>query len=228
MSPVILLLLAIAPGFAIAAYFYFRDRSEPEPSGLLLISVLFGVISFFITRGLGFLLHEYVYVVDESPVQQIINAFLFIGLLGEGAKFLFLRGFTYYYKAFNQPFDGIVYAVMVAMGYATAENILYVTTANHGIDVLRLFTIVPANAVFAVIMGYFLGEAKLFPSKTILYSLAALLLAAIAHGYYDYFLDAVNIRGLWMQAITSLALVVFLSQIAIRKRRAENLKKMDS
>lgn len=227
MSPTLLLFLAILPGLIIALYFYLRDLREPEPSGLLLMSILFGVVSFIISRGVGYLLHHYMYVPHDSVLNQIISAFIFIGLLAEGGKFLFLRGIAFYYKSFNQPFDGIVYAIMVGMGYAMTENVFYVISSGVNSDVLRMFTTVPMNAVFAVIMGYFLGEAKLFRTRTFLYSLLALLLAVIAHGYYDYFLQLVYIRGLWMQGITSVLIVVVLSQLAIKKRKAENLKKFD-
>ncbi|MBK7649981.1 MAG: PrsW family intramembrane metalloprotease [Flammeovirgaceae bacterium] len=35
-------------------------------------------------------------------------------------------------KHFNEPFDGIVYSVMVGMGFATFENILYVVEGGIG------------------------------------------------------------------------------------------------
>ncbi|MFZ1677060.1 MAG: PrsW family glutamic-type intramembrane protease [Saprospiraceae bacterium] len=227
MNTTLLLLLAILPGLAIAVYFYLRDLREPEPSGLLLMSVLFGAISFFISRGIGYLLHHFMYVSHQDELNEILSAFVFIGLLGEGGKFLFLRGVTFYYKAFNQPFDGIVYAIMVGMGYATAENVFYVISSGNNCDILRMFTTVPLNAVCAVIMGYFLGEAKLFRNRIFLYGLLALLLAVIVHGYYDYFLQMVNIRALWMQGIASLLIVIVLSQLAIKRRKAENLRKFD-
>jgi RsiW-degrading membrane proteinase PrsW (M82 family) len=108
---------------------------------------------------------------------------------------------------------------MLGMGYATAENILYVLNWNSDVSVLRMFTTVPAHAVFAVIMGYFLGEAKLFRNKTFLYSALALFVAAFAHGYYDYFLRLVNIPGLWMGAAVSLVIVVVFVQLAYRRRK---------
>jgi len=227
MNITLLLLIAILPGILIALYFYLRDLREPEPTGLIWINILFGIVSFFISRGLGFLLHQFIYTGHEDRMQQLLIALIFIGLLGEGSKFLFLRGFTFYYKSFNQPFDGIVYAIMVGMGYAIAENVFYAINMDTPPDTLRMFTVVPANAVFAVIMGYFLGEAKLFKNRIFMYSLLAFVVPVIAHGYYDYFLDAVNIRGLWMEGIVSLLIVGILSQIAIRKRKAENLKKFE-
>jgi len=167
MSP-LYYILALLPGIILALFIYFRDIHDPEPYGLLLLSALFGVVSLFIARGLAFLLHNFIFVNGEGMLYEAMSAFLFIGLIGEGCKFLFLRGQTFYYKHFNQPFDGIVYAMMLGMGYATAENILYVMNWDSDVSVLRMFTTVPANAVFAVIMGYFLGEAKLFKNKTFL------------------------------------------------------------
>lgn len=224
MSTPLLILLAIVPALAIAAYIYIRDIREPEPSGLLVLTLLYGATAFFISRGIGFLLHNFIYTDDSGAMQQLISAFVFVGLLGEGFKFLFLRGITFYYKSFNQPFDGIVYSIMMGMGYAAAENILYVINGDLDTTILRITTAAPANAVFAVIMGYFLGEAKLTKSKMFLYSLLALLLAAFAHGYYDYFMQMMNVKGLWMQAGISLVIVVVLTQMAFKRRKDSVIK----
>lgn len=224
MSTPLLILLAIVPALAIAAYIYIRDIREPEPSGLLVLTLLYGATAFFISRGIGFLLHNFIYTDDSGAMQQLISAFVFVGLLGEGFKFLFLRGMTFYYKSFNQPFDGIVYSIMMGMGYAAAENILYVINGDLDTTILRITTAAPANAVFAVIIGYFLGEAKLTKSKMFLYSLLALLLAAFAHGYYDYFMQMMNVKGLWMQAGISLVIVVVLTQMAFKRRKDSVIK----
>lgn len=224
MSTPLLILLAIVPALAIAAYIYIRDIREPEPSGLLVLTLLYGATAFFISRGIGFLLHNFIYTDDSGAMQQLISAFVFVGLLGEGFKFLFLRGITFYYKSFNQPFDGIVYSIMMGMGYAAAENILYVINGDLDTTILRITTAAPANAVFAVIIGYFLGEAKLTKSKMFLYSLLALLLAAFAHGYYDYFMQMMNVKGLWMQAGISLVIVVVLTQMAFKRRKDSVIK----
>lgn len=219
MDTVLLLLLALVPGLAIALFIYLRDIREPEPYGLLLMSVLYGAVAFFLSRGIGFLLHNFIYIDQGDVAHQLISAFVFVGLLGEGFKFLLLRGITFYYKNFNQPFDGIVYAVMAGMGYATADNILYVINGDTDTAMLRMITAAPANAVFAVIMGYFLGEAKLSPSRMLIYTLLALLLPALAHGYYDYFMQVMNVKGLWVQAGVSLVIVVVLAQLAFRRRK---------
>lgn len=219
MNTGLLLLLAILPGLAIALFIYLKDRKEPEPYGMLMISVLYGVIAFFISRGIGFLLHGFMFSGEGNIASQVIKAFFMVGLLGEGFKFLFLRGITFYDKHFNQPFDGIVYAIMVGIGFATAENVLYVMNGDQNPDLWPLVTAVPANAVFAVIMGFFLGEAKLFPHRTFLYSALALLLAAFVHGFYDYFFYLTHIKWLWVQALISLAIIWVLTYYAMKLRR---------
>lgn len=219
MSTPVLLLLAFVPGLAIALYFYVRDLREPEPYGLLALSMVYGAIAFFISRGIGFLFHNFIFTNDHNLAGELISAFVFVGLLGEGFKFLFLRGISFYYKSFNEPFDGIVYAIMIGMGYAIADNVLHVINGDTATTSLRMLTAAPANAVFAVIMGFFVGEAKLFSQKNLMYSLLALVLAAFAHGYYDYFMRLANIKALWMQAGVSLVIVWILTYFAVKWRK---------
>ncbi|MBT8230290.1 MAG: PrsW family intramembrane metalloprotease, partial [Bacteroidia bacterium] len=114
-----------------------------------------------------------------------------------------------------------VYSVMIGMGFATAENILYVINGGAGTAIVRMFTAVPAHATFAIIMGFFIGEAKVFRSSANLYSIIALFFATLAHGYYDYFLFLPFIKGMWVQAIVSLAIVVIITQVAFHIRKDE-------
>lgn len=52
-----------------------------------------------------------------------------------------------------------------------------------------------------------------------MYSLLALLLAAFAHGYYDYFMQLLYIKGLWIQAGVSILIVIVLTQLALKYRK---------
>lgn len=221
MQTILLLILAIAPAAVIGVYIYMKDPREKEPSRLILISILFGVLSFLISLGIGYALHLNTNVEQGDIIKQMIRALIFVGLVEEGSKFLFLRGFIFYNKNFDQPFDGIVYSVMVGMGFATAENIIYVLNGGGGTALVRMFTAIPAHAVFAIIMGFFLGEAKVFKTSRGLYSGMALGFATFIHGYYDYFLFLPSIRGLWVQAMVALVFVVVLTHFAIKLRKDE-------
>ena len=211
-----LLALALAPGIAIGIYIYLKDKHEREPLGLLLISFMYGVLSTAVTLSISLPLEYIVSFNETNVVHQFGNAFFKVALVEEFSKFIFIRFILYRNKNFNEPFDGIVYACMVGMGFATLENILYVFQYGAPTGILRMFTAVPAHATFAVLMGYFLGKAKFTHRKEIYYSIVALLVATAFHGAYDYFWFINYIPGVWIGAIISLIVAFVLSKRAIR------------
>lgn len=216
MDFLILLALALAPGLAIGLYIYLKDKHEPEPLGLLLISFIYGCLSVVVTLFVSWPLDFLVTLREDSMTDQFVNAFFKVALVEEFSKFVFIRFILYNNKNFNEPFDGIVYAIMVGMGFATLENILYVFQYGIATGIMRMFTTVPAHATFAILMGYFLGKAKFTHRKGLFYSLVALLAATAFHGSYDYFLFVSWVPGLWLGAVLSLVVALILSRKAIR------------
>jgi RsiW-degrading membrane proteinase PrsW (M82 family) len=77
---------------------------------------------------------------------------------------------------------------MVGMGFATAENIMYVYEYGVATGVVRMFLAVPAHATFAIIMGYFMGKARFSNKREPYLLLAGLFWAVVFHGSYDFFL----------------------------------------
>lgn len=216
MNVVSLLALALAPGIAIGIYIYLKDKHEREPLSLLLISFMYGVLSTAITLFISLPLDFIVSINENDMVQQFGNAFFKVALIEEFSKFIFIRFILYRNKNFNEPFDGIVYACMVGMGFATLENIIYVFQYGAPTGFVRMFTAVPAHACFAVLMGYFLGKAKFTHRKELYYSFIALLVATAFHGAYDYFWFIAYVPGIWVGAIISLIVAFVLSKKAIR------------
>lgn len=211
-----LLSLALAPGAAIILYIYLKDKHEREPLSLLLISFVFGAISTLVTMIISLPVNMLILTKEEDVVQQFFNAFFKVALIEEFSKFFFVRFILYNNKNFNEPFDGIVYAVMVSMGFATVENIIYVFQYGFSTGLLRMFTAVPAHAAFGIIMGYFLGKAKFTHRKGLYFSLIALLAPTLFHGSYDYFWFISFVPGIWIGAIISLVISFVLSRLAIR------------
>lgn len=216
MNALTLFALALAPGAAIILFIYLKDKHEREPLGLLLLSFLYGGLSTIITLFISWPVNALILTKDDDVVHQFYNAFLKVALIEEFSKFFFVRFILFYNKNFNEPFDGIVYAIMVSMGFATLENVLYVYQYGLTTGILRMFTAVPAHATFAILMGFFLGKAKFTHRKVLIYSVTALLAASIFHGSYDYFLFISFIPGIWAGAIVSLIIGIVLSRKAIR------------
>src|SRR5262249_30929674 len=67
----------------------------------------------------------------------------------------------YQWDEFDEPLDGIIYGVALALGLATVENVLVVHREGLYTGLLRAVFTVPAHALCGAAMGYFLGRAKL-------------------------------------------------------------------
>lgn len=214
-----LLALALAPGVAIALYIYLKDKHEREPIGLLLMSFFYGILSIFVTLLVSWPL-EILTINKEDAGELFADAFFKVALVEEFSKFIFIRFILFRNKNFNEPFDGIVYAVMVGMGFATLENIVYVYQYGIATGILRMFTAVPAHACFAILMGYYLGRAKFSKEKNLYFTLLALISATVFHGLYDYFLFITFVPGIWIGAALSLIVAIILSRKAIRIHQA--------
>mgnify|MGYP000518921623 CR=1 FL=1 len=215
-----LLLLAVAPAMVIILYIYFKDKFEKEPIKFLFKNFTLGATaSILITFVLGAIVGNLIPVTDgRSVLQMFVKAFVTIALVEEFSKYVIVRYYAQRNKEFNEPFDGIVYAVMVSMGFATLENILY--TFQYGVEtgIVRAFTAVPAHATFAILMGYFMGKAK-FSKNRFQLNIIGLLVATIFHGAYDFFLFIDFVPGIWIGAFVSLFIGIVLSRKAIKRHQ---------
>lgn len=213
-----LLALAIAPGLAICLLMFVLDKYDPEPVGLLLKSFLLGM--FCVALPLVFQLLASMYGFRETNNSLLDTAFFAYGIVGlseEFAKFLVLRFYAYPKNAFNEPLDGIVYAVMIGMGFATLENIAYVGQYGFSTGVARMFLSVPAHATFAILMGYYVGLAKFIPAERNMLLLKGLLIAIFFHGSFDFFLFSGNNILALGAAVFTLIIAARLSYRATRK-----------
>ena len=223
-----LLLFAIAPVLAVIIYIYIQDKYEKEPASLLLISFLLGaIVSILIVIILYLFTGRLLPVTNEFSIwQQFIQAFVVVALAEEFSKYVIVKYFAQTRKAFNEPYDGIIYAVMVSMGFACTENILYVLEGGFTTGILRAFTAVPAHATFGVLMGYYMGKAK-FSKNRIVQNFKGLLLATLFHGAYDFFLFINFIPGIWIGAFISLVIAVILSKKAIKSHQKNSSFNLD-
>ncbi len=203
------------------------DKYEKEPIRLLLFNFFLGaIVSIIITTVLYVIIDIPLPLKDHTSVfEQFIKAFFVVGLTEEFSKYIIVRYYAQPNEEFNEPFDGIVYAVMVSMGFAATENIMYVFQGGFEIAVIRAFTAVPAHATFGILMGYYMGKAKFSNNKFIL-NLTGLFLAALFHGAYDFFLFIDFIPGIWIGAFISLFIGIVLSRKAIRKHQNDSVFKV--
>jgi protease PrsW len=114
----------------------------------------------------------------------------------ECGKFFVVKRYVYQTSEFNEPVDGIIYAVAAALGFATLENIFYIfsiplteLSTLFWVVLFRAVLSVPGHALFSSVMGYSLGIAKFGnlqgAPKIILTRLAG---AIVFHALFNYLL----------------------------------------
>ena len=213
----VLLLSALAPVAAVLVYIYVKDKYEKEfKLYFTLAFVLGGIVSIIITTILYLFFDLFLPLPDDYSIwQQFVKAFFVVGFIEEFSKYLMVRGFLQPRTVFNEPYDGIIYAVMVSMGFAAVENIMYVIQGGINVAFLRAFTAIPAHATFGIIMGYYMGKAK-FSKNKFKWNLIGLFTAVLFHGAYDFFLFIGFIPGISIGAFVSLIVGVILSKRAIK------------
>ncbi|MBS7650748.1 MAG: PrsW family glutamic-type intramembrane protease [Candidatus Bathyarchaeia archaeon] len=185
-----LLALAVAPGIFFLWLFWVRDKYEREPARLLLATFFLGalyILPTLILENLGSII-----VPGPEEGANIIHVvayyFVVIAFVEESMKLLAVRVKAYRSREFNEVMDGIVYSCAAALGFATVENILYVTQRGIEVGVLRAVLSVPGHALDSGMFGFFLGLAKFRERGGSGITFSGLLLATVFHGLWDTFL----------------------------------------
>jgi RsiW-degrading membrane proteinase PrsW (M82 family) len=185
----LLFAIAVAPAIAVCLLIYSLYKYGRTSLWYLVLTFLFGMIATVPALRLQELtIDPRTHPWRHSILYFARYAFLVIAFSEEGCKFLVLRIYAYPRSWFKGPLDGIVYSVMIGMGFATVENIEYVRQFGLEAGVSRFFLAVPAHASFAVLMGYPAGKAKSDRNRSFWWLAQGLAVAVLFHGSFDFFL----------------------------------------
>ncbi len=184
----LVIITALIPAFILGWWIYQKDSARPEPIRMLVKAFLFGIGSTFVTLVITQLLSIVgLFTYDLGSFSGAVSTALFAAALPEEmAKllmlWLFLRNNPYY----DEYFDGIVYAACVGLGFAGAENILYLVQSENwlGTGIMRGLTAVPAHFAIACAMGYFYSKRH-FGDRSTVTACCVLAVPVLIHWVYD-------------------------------------------
>lgn len=191
------ILLALIPALVLIFYVVWRDRLHPEPGGQLVKAFFMGFLTIPLALLFASLIGQIFMLLPpiEGVGALLVTSLMQAAIPEESAKLLILWLFLRRCRHFDEHMDGIVYAVCVGMGFATVENILYVTDSGPqflkvlSVGLSRAFLAVPGHFAFAVIMGYFYSLASFKGKQTHRkYMLMAWGFPVLAHALYDFLL----------------------------------------
>ena len=211
MGNYLILLTTLLPIAILVYYIYHKDKKSPEPTGQLVKTFLFGVLSVPLSLCISIPLGLIgVYPAEATSILGSVSAAFFGAAIPEEiAKFIMLWLLLRKNPYFDEKMDGIVYAVCVSLGFAALENIMYLFSNEEtylSVGIARAIFAVPGHFCFGILMGYYYSLAKFYP-KTPTKNKAFILAAPIiVHGLYDSLLFIINVTP----AISGILLVVFL------------------
>ena len=214
---------ALLPPLVLILVVYRLDKQEREPAPLLWGLFFRGVLAMVPILVLELVATQFVEFFYWRPIVYLfLSYFVIPGFIEEGIKYRVLRRRVWNDPNFNYLFDGVVYAVFVSLGFAAVENILDVLTSGFSTAVVRAIFSIPGHAMFGIVMGIRLSQAKWVQlhgqqEQESAALRKAWLMPAILHGTYDFLLIAFG----WLFYLYFFLLVIYVGTSLYRAAKTD-------
>ena len=236
--------IVLVPGILWGWIFYHAQRYKKVYLPLLLVLFIGGMGCGLLALVLNHAVEKFTLFWPEAPLPKFIllgkpipllsTGFWFlVGINEEFAKLLVLLAVVYPSRHLEEPFDGILYAAVVSVGFATMENFFYLDQFGVTVVAVRTIITIPAHAFMSVPMGYFVAKSRIqidaskenqskyfLPMITIF---QGWIISAFLHGLYDIFITLRMERVAYLQIFLMAGISIWLGRHALRvsKRKAE-------
>ena len=230
-------IITFLPSFIILAYFYYSDRFK-EPKSTILTIFFLGFLICLPAGILNGLSHDFFY--DGSKYSEnLTSSFLGPAWAEELLKFSILYLIVLKRNEFNEPMDGLVYGVVVSLGFATYENYTYVyewaeiiakeenvdyAELSYLIALGRSYSAIPMHGLNGAVMGYYFGMYAFTRNKNFL--IRSLALPYLFHGFYNFLVWPNPMIIIGILAIFSLYLHIELKKKQKLKKSENEIKKI--
>ncbi|MFC1733189.1 PrsW family intramembrane metalloprotease [candidate division KSB1 bacterium] len=187
------LLGGLIPALLWLWFWRMEDRLHPEPRRLILLAFIMGALT----------------IPFVIPIQKY-TATIFSGglliLIWAATEEILKYGFAYFSvlrnKEMNEPIDGVIYMITIALGFAALENALFlieplsnghfiesVVTGNFRFFGATLLHVL-SSATVGVFMAFAFYKSK---AKKILYTGVGIILAILLHTLFNF--SIINSNG---------------------------------
>lgn len=199
------LFIAIIFGFLpsiIWLLFYLRKDVHPESNWMILKVFFWGMLITLpvalLELGIGGTLKELVWRGPQINKFLEILAYELLGiaLIEETLKYLVVKWKVLNHPEFDEPVDVMLYMIIVALGFAALENILFILPSILSYKFLEAASISGFRFILAILLhtlcsgtlGYFLAISLLETKKRAKLITIGLGLAIFLHGLYNFFI----------------------------------------
>ncbi len=127
-----------------------------------------------------------------------------------------------------------MYATCISLGFAFAENIMYLSSNGLAIAFSRAIFSIPVHACFGIFMGYYLGLCKMVRKRKMTNDFIKLFYLAIFipflfHGLYDYicnlnikYINIVFIVYSMIMYVLAICLIIRLNGMELKRLNINN------
>ena len=213
MRPIAYFTLAFAPVVALVMYLYLGRKYGKAFQKALIQSFLAGMLGVAVLAAAK-ILSTLLGLNDLRSLKRLMfYSFITIGFASELVKFIFYRYYIIPKKAIDKPIHGITMSVMVTLGFCTIAlpgfMLNFFPTQPSYPVTLYPFVFVPANIMFAVVMGFFVGMGK-FIRTYFMFTLTGLFGAAFFQVLFIFTLVTQDFKLLSLFAFGSTIIVFIL------------------
>ena len=201
-------IVAVVPGLLLCWLIFRADRYEREGLWPLLLCLLLGALATLPAINIERWFIEIFYPQHRNLATTMLLAFGVVAANEELFKFGVILLGAFPYRFFNEPMDGIVYAVMVGMGFASVENLAYADRFGLETVLVRSLTAVPAHLVFSIVMGYYIGKARFQVGHRAALLAKGFLIPFLLHGIYDFLI--IQEMSAWLTVLGALSVYIGL------------------
>jgi RsiW-degrading membrane proteinase PrsW (M82 family) len=236
--------IVLVPGILWGWLFYHAQRYKKVCLPLLLLLFIGGMGSGLLALVLNHVVEKYTLFWPDALWSQIIvfgksiplfssGFWFFVGFNEEFAKLLVLLVVIYPSRHLEESFDGILYAAVVSVGFATLENFYYLNQYGVAVVAVRTVVTIPAHAFMSVPMGYYVAKSRLLldtdnekkinfylPMMTII---QGWFISSFLHGLYDFFLSLKMDKTAYIQIVVMGGISFWVSRVALRTRRWQSI-----
>ncbi len=174
----------------LAAYLVWRSDKRREPwlpaTGTFVLGALCAVPTFYLQEKASSWTGLDVRSAIAGDAGSLLFQFALVSPVRELAK-VAASWPAFQSKHFDEPYDGVVYAALASMGFATYDGAWHLWHhRDAGIWMVRVLLALPAHLFFACLWGYALGRAKKAKRPGKLFPLTWLA-ATVGHAFYAHF-----------------------------------------
>ncbi len=185
-----ILLTGVIPTLLWLFFWLREDRFQPEPRGLLILTFFAGALSVFFITPIGQFLIIFFALENTSKI-------FVLAAIEEIVKFATVFAIDFNSSYLDEPIDYAIYLITGALGFATAENVLFLLEPSLQQDIsfvietgmLRFLGASILHSILAALLGLIIGFVFYKRRSTkIIFGTLGLGIVIILHTFFNYFI----------------------------------------